>query len=43
MILIGLIGNHFDAKNEPLGLHYLTYDKIILLADFNTEIDEQQM
>ena len=38
-----LIGNHLDAKNKPLGLHYLTYDKIILLGDFNTEIDEQQM
>ena len=35
-----LIGNHLDAVSKTLDLHSSTYDKIILLGDFNTEIDE---
>ena len=38
-----LIGNHLDAVSKTLDLHSSTYDKIILLGDFNTEIDEQHM
>ena len=38
-----LIGNHLDAVNETLDLHSATYNKIILLGDFNIEIDEQYM
>ena len=36
-----LIGNHLDAVSKTLDLHSSTYDKIILLRDFNTEIDVQ--
>ena len=35
-----LIGNHLDAVSKTLDLHSSTYDKIILLRDFNTGIDE---
>ena len=38
-----LIGNHIDAISKTLVLHSSTCSKIILLGDFNTEIDEQQM
>ena len=38
-----LIGNHLDVVSKTLDLHSSTYDKIILLRDFNTEIDEQHM
>ena len=38
-----LIGNHLDAVSKTLDLHSSTYDKIILLGDFNSEIDEQHM
>ena len=38
-----LIGNHLDAVSKTLDLHSSTYDKIILLGDFNAEIDEQHM
>ena len=38
-----LIGNHLDAVSKTLDLHSSTYDKIILLGDFNNEIDEQHM
>ena len=38
-----LKGNHLDAVCKTLDLHSSTYDKIILLGDFNTEIDEQHM
>ena len=38
-----LIESHLDAVSKKLDLHSLTYDKIILLGDFNTEIDEQHM
>ena len=38
-----LIGSHLDAVSKTLDLHSSTYDKIILLGDFNTEIDEQHM
>ena len=32
-----LIGNHLDAVSKTLDVHSSTYDKIILLVDFNTE------
>ena len=35
-----LIGSHLDAVSKTLDLHSSTYDKIILLRDFNTGIDE---
>ena len=35
-----LTGNNLDAVSKTLDLHSSTYDKIILLRDFNTEIDE---
>ena len=38
-----LIGNRLDAVIKTLHLHSSTYDKIILLGDFNTETDEQHM
>ena len=38
-----LIGNHIDVVSKTLDLHSSTYDKIILLRDFNTEIDVQHM
>ena len=38
-----LIGNHIDAISKTLDLYSSTYSKIILLGDFNTEIDEQHM
>ena len=38
-----LIGNHTDAVSTTLDLHSSTYNKIILLEDFNTEIDDQHM
>ena len=38
-----LIGNYLDEISKTLDLHSSTYDKIILLGDFNTEIDEQHM
>ena len=38
-----LIGNHLDAVSKTLDLYSSLYDKIILLGDFNTEIDEQLM
>ena len=34
-----LIGNYLDAVSKTLDLHSSIYDKIILLRDFNTEID----
>ena len=38
------IGNHLDAVSKTLDLkHYSICDKIILLGDFNAEIDEQHM
>ena len=38
-----LIGNDLDAVSKTLDLHSSTCDKIILLGDFNTEIDDQHM
>ena len=38
-----LIGNHLDAVSKTLDVRSSTYDKIILLGDFNNEIDEQDM
>ena len=38
-----LIANDLDAVSKTLDLHSSTYDKIMLLGDFNTEIDEQHM
>ena len=38
-----LIGSHLDAVSKTLDLHSSTYDKVMLLTDFNTEIDEQHM
>ena len=35
-----LIGNDLDAVSKTLDLYSSAYDKIILLGDFNTEIDE---
>ena len=35
-----LIGNHLDEVSKTLDLYSSAYDKIILLGDFNTEIDE---
>ena len=33
-----IIGNHLGAVGETLDLHPSTYDKIILLKNFNTKI-----
>ena len=38
-----LVGNHLDAVSKTLDLHSSTCDKIILLGDCNTEIDDQHM
>ena len=38
-----LIGKDLDAVSKTLDLHSSTYNKIILLGDFNTEIDDQHM
>ena len=38
-----LVGNHLDAVSKTLDLRSSTYDKIILLGDFNNEIDEQHI
>ena len=38
-----LRGSHLDAVSKTLDLHTSTYNKIILLGDFNTEIDKQHM
>ena len=38
-----LIGKHLDAVSKTLDLHSSTCDKIILLGDFNPEIDKQHM
>ena len=38
-----LIGSHLDAVSKTLDLHTSTYNKIILLGDFNTEINKQHM
>ena len=36
-------GNHLNAISKTLDSHSSTYDKIMLLVDFNTEIDERHM
>ena len=38
-----LIGNHFDALNKHLDLHSSTFENIITLVDFNTDIVEKHM
>ena len=34
---------HLDAVGKTLHLHSSTYNKIVLLGDFNAETDEQHM
>ena len=38
-----LIGNQLDVLNKTLDLHSSTYNKIILLGDFHTEIGVQDL
>ena len=38
-----MIGNHLDALSTYLDLHSTTYEKILILGDFNVEIEEQHM
>ena len=38
-----MIWNHLDALSTYLGLHSTTYKKILILGDFNVEIEEQYM
>ena len=38
-----LISSHLDTVSKTLELHSSTYDKIILIGDYNTEINEQHM
>ena len=40
---LSLIVNHLDAVGKTSDLRPSTFDKIIVLGDFNTEIDEQHM
>ena len=38
-----LIGNHLDALSTYLDLHSTTYEKILILGDFNVGIEEQHL
>ena len=38
-----MICNHLDASSTYLDLHSKTYEKILILGDFNVGIDEQHM
>ena len=38
-----LIGNRLDAVSKTLDLNFSAYGEIILLGDFNTEINDQHM
>ena len=38
-----MICNHLDALSTYLDLHSTTYKKILILGDFNVEIEEQYM
>ena len=38
-----MIGNHLDALSTYLDLHSTTYEKILILGDFNVGIEEQHM
>ena len=38
-----MIGNHLDALSTYLDLHSTTYEKILILGDFNVGIEEQHV
>ena len=38
-----MICNHLDALSTYLGLHSTTYEKVLILGDFNVRIEEQHM
>ena len=38
-----MTGNHLDALRRYLDLHSTTYEKILILGDFNVGIEEQHM
>ena len=38
-----MICNHLDALSTYLDLHSTTYEKILILSDFNVGIEEQHM
>ena len=37
------IGNHLKALSDFLDSHSSTYEKVLILDDFNVEVDEQNM
>ena len=37
------IGNHLKALSEFLDWHSSTYEKVLILGDFNVEVDDQNM
>ena len=37
------IGNHLKALSDFLDSHCSAYEKVLLLSDFNTEVDDQNM
>lgn len=38
-----MIGNHLRALSENVDLHSSTYDKFIILGDFNVEMGDPQI
>ena len=38
-----MVCNHLDPLSTYLDLHSTTYEKILILGDFNVEIEEQHM
>ena len=38
-----MICNHLDAMSTYLDLHSTTYEKVLILGDFNVGIEEQRM
>ena len=38
-----MICNHLDAMSTYLDLHSTTYEKVLILADFNVGIEEKRM
>ena len=37
------IGNHLKALSDFLDSHSSTYEKVLILGDFNAEVDDQNM
>ena len=38
-----ITSSHFDVLSKDLDLHSSTYEKVLLLGDYNVRIDEQYM